>query len=76
MTTTADPLDGLLFGHERKLVNLKLLRGDDPQVSEFELRAEAHSALLQALLGNCDSFVDFPEDKNAKRIDVGDLTQI
>lgn len=76
MTTTADPLDGLLFGHDRKLINLKLLRGDDPQVSESELRAEAHSALLQALLGNCETFADFPEDRDARRINVGDLTKI
>ena len=76
MTITADPLAGLLFGQERTLVNLKLLRGDDPHVSEGELRAEAHSALVQVLLGNCDTFSDFPEDRAAKRIDVSDLVNI
>jgi hypothetical protein len=76
MTIVADPLAGLLFGQERALVNLKLLRGDDPQVTEGELRAEAHSALVQVLLGNCESFADFPEDRAAKRINVGDLTSI
>lgn len=76
MTIAADPLAGLLFGQERTLVNLKLLRGDDPHVSEGELRAEAHSALVQVLLENCESFADFPEDRTAKRIDVSDLANI
>ncbi len=76
MTSIADPLTGLLFGQGRTLVNLKLLRGDDPQVSESELRAEAHSALVQALLGNCRTVSDFPEDKEAKKIDVRNLASI
>ena len=76
MTIVAEPLTGLLFGQDRKLVNFKMLRGDDPKVSEGELRAEAHSALVQVLLGNCETFVDFPEDGAAKRIDVEKLAVI
>jgi len=76
MTALADPLADLLFGQERTLVNFKLLRGDDPQVSESELRAEAHSALVQVFLENCDTFPDFPEDRSAKRINVDNLVNI
>jgi hypothetical protein len=76
MTAMTDPLAGLLFGQERTLVNLKLLRGDDPQVSEGDLRAEAHRALSQVLLGNCDTHTDFPEDRAAKRIRISDLAAI
>lgn len=76
MNAMTDPLASLLFGPERTLVNLKLLRGDDPQVSEPELRAEAHRALSQVLLGTCETHVDFPEDRNAKRIQISDLAAI
>jgi hypothetical protein len=69
----ADPLAGLLFGHGRELVNLKLLRGDLPHVTEKELREEAHSALLQVQLGQAVPHADFPEDRNANRIDVAQL---
>ncbi|KZY95084.1 MULTISPECIES: hypothetical protein [unclassified Erythrobacter] len=71
--TSTDALAGLLFGHERKLVNFKLLRGDDPVVEEQDLRDEAHSALLQVRLGTCESHRDFPEDKEAKRVGVANL---
>lgn len=71
-----DPLAGLLFGHERKLLNFKLLRGDNPAVSEEQLRGEAHSALVQVVLGTSKSYTDFPEDRNAKRIDVASLATI
>lgn len=76
MSVVKDPLAGLLFGQDRKLINLKLLRGDAPQVSESELRAEAHSALVQVVLGNCETFVDFPEDRAAKRVAIESLAAI
>ena len=72
----ADPLAGLLFGQEAQLANFKLCRGDNPNVTEAELRSEAHFALTQVALGTCDSFVDFPEDRNAKRVDVTALLNI
>ncbi len=72
----ADPLAGLLFGQGRKLVNLKMLRGDDPNVTEADLRNEAHAALLQVMLGTCESHSDFPEDRGAKRVDIGILANI
>ena len=71
---TTDALAGLLFGRESKLVNFKLCRGDNPQVTEAELRNEAHFALTQVALGMSDSHVDFPEDRNARRVDVTALT--
>ena len=76
MTVMTDPLAGLLFGQDRTLVNLKLLRGDAPHVSEADLRAEAHRALSQVVLGNCETHVDFPEDRAAKRIRISDLAAI
>jgi hypothetical protein len=66
----SDPLASLLFGGDRKLVNLKLCRGDDPGVTEADLRSEAHFALTQVALGMSDCHKDFPEDRNAKRVDV------
>jgi hypothetical protein len=69
----SDPLAGLLFGHERTLVNLKLLRGDAPHVTEKDLREEAHSALLQVQLGTADSHAEFPEDRNVRRVNVVEL---
>ncbi len=71
-----DALAGLLFGQERKLVNLKLLRGDALEVSEGELRSEAHAAILQVLLGTSEASADFPEDRNARRIEIGELMAI
>lgn len=72
----ADPLSGLLFGQERTLVNLKMLRGDDPSVLEADLRNEAHSALLQVILGTCETSVNFPEDPSARRVDINTLANI
>ena len=69
-TTISDPLSGLLFGGDRKLVNLKLCRGDAPQVSEDDLRGEVHFALTQVFWGMSDAHKDFPEDRNAKRVDI------
>lgn len=69
MITDHDALAGLLFGQERKLKNFKMLRGDNPNVKEQELRDEAHAALLQVRLGHCDSFQDFPEEAG-QRVDV------
>gem|GEM_PF-2734550 len=72
----ADPLAGLLFGRDTELVNLKLCRGDSPDVSEAELRNETHFALTQVAFGRCDTHSDFPENKNAKRINVTELSGI
>jgi hypothetical protein len=74
--TCADPLAGLLFGREAKLVNLKMCRGDSPQVSGTELRNETHFALTQVALGMCETHVDFPEDRTAKRVDLNQLRNI
>lgn len=71
-----DPLAGLLFGSERKLLNLKLLRGDSPEVSEDELRDEAHAALLKVVLGTTRASKSFPEDATAKRVDLAQLGAI
>jgi hypothetical protein len=69
-----DALAGLLFGRENTLVNLKLCRGDNPQVTEAELRNETHFALTQVALGMCDTHVDFPEDRDSSRVDVTTLS--
>jgi len=72
-----DSLTDLLFKQEgQTLVNLKLLRGDDPQVSESELRGEAHAALLQALFGNCESHRDFPEERDLAKVDIKHLAAV
>lgn len=71
-----DPLAGLLFGRANKLINLKMCRGDAPNVAEHDLRKEAHFALTQVFLETCDTHRDFPEDRNAKRVDVEALAAI
>ena len=72
--THTDPLADLLFGRDSKLVNLKLCRGDAPHVSEAELRNEVHFGLTQVELGTCDTHSDFPEDRNAKRVNLAAIT--
>lgn len=74
MTNDHDALAGLLFGPERKLMNFKMLRGDNPNVKEQELRDEAHAALLQVRLGHCESFRNFPEEASA-RVDVMKISE-
>lgn len=73
MATKADPLADLLFGGDKDLVNLKLCRGDNPNVGEPELRSEVHFALTQVSLGMSDEYKDFPEDRGAKRVEVAAL---
>ncbi|GAA4007961.1 hypothetical protein GCM10022211_21710 [Sphingomonas humi] len=73
MNAKHDALAGLLFGGDRKLVNLKLCRGDAPEVSEADLRSEVHFALTQVFLGMSEVHKDFPEDPNAKRVDLAAL---
>ena len=59
-----DALLNLLFSDEGvELVNLKLLRGDAPDVSEDELCGEIHSAIIQTKTGLAETLADFPEDK-------------
>lgn len=68
-----DPLSGLLFGQgEPSLVNLKMLRGD-ANVTEEELRAEAHSAIAQVRLNRSKRLEAFPEDNSAHRVNVNEL---
>lgn len=75
MTTMhTDQLADLLFGRDSKLVNLKLCRGDAPHVTESDLRNEVHFGLTQVALGTCDTHADFPEDRNAKRVNLAALT--
>lgn len=74
--TQNDPLSSLLFGPERALINFKMLRGDSPEGTLGDLRAEAHSALLQVVLGTSESHKDFPEDRMAKRVSVAALASI
>lgn len=71
-----DQLAGLLFGQEASLINLKLCRGDQPHVTEADLRNEAHFALTQVALGTCRTEVNFPEDRNAKRVNLDTLSAI
>lgn len=73
MTSHNDALTGLLFGQGRKLLNFKMLRGDNPQVSEQELRDEANSALLQVRLERSVSMKDFPDHPEAKKVDVKEM---
>ena len=65
-----DPLAALLFGRDETLINLKLCRGDAPNVTDGELRTEAHFALTQVLLGRSEEHADFPEDRGANRVDI------
>lgn len=75
MTTAhTDPLADLLFGRDAKLVNLKLCRGDAPDVTEADLRNEVHFALTQVSFGRCETHQDFPEDRNAKRVNLATLS--
>lgn len=75
MTTTHnDPLADLLFGRDAKLVNLKLCRGDAPDVTEADLRTEVHFGLTQVAFGRCKTFQDFPEDRNAKRVNLATMS--
>jgi hypothetical protein len=76
MTDWTDSLASLLFGKEQELVNLKLLRGDNPHVSEKDLRSEVHRALLQVSLGTSVLCNDFPEERGAKRTDMSVLVNI
>lgn len=73
---TLDPLAGLLFGRETTLVNLKLCRGDAPQVTAADLRNETHFALTQVALGTCETHRDFPEDRSAQRVDVTQIAGV
>lgn len=63
MTTThKDALRDLLFADDGcRLVNLKLMRGDNQDVSEQELRDEIHLALMEVKDGSCQTFDKFPE---------------
>lgn len=68
-----DSLSGLLFGqNEPSLVNLKMLRGD-ANVTEEELRSEAHSAIAQVRLTRSTVFANFPEDNGGLRVNVNEL---
>ena len=72
--TTSDTLSGLLFGQGERssLVNLKMLRGD-ANVTEQELRSEAHSAIAQVRLNRSEKHEVFPEDNGALRVNVNEL---
>ncbi|GAM01954.1 hypothetical protein [Sphingomonas parapaucimobilis] len=75
--THKDGLAGLLFGQsKKKLLNLKLCRGDAPHVSSDLLRQETHFALTQVAGGACESFVDFPENRLANRMDLAAIASI
>ena len=72
--STNDSLSGLLFGQgsQSSLVNLKMLRGD-ANVTEDELRAEAHSAITQVRVARSERHENFPEDNDGMRVNVNEL---
>jgi hypothetical protein len=55
-------LHDFLFQNEgTELVNLKLLRGDSPDVSKEEICDQIHSAIIQVASGEAASMEDFPD---------------
>lgn len=74
MTSTGkDALWSFLFASgDCQLVNLKLMRGDSPDVTTQRLREEVHSALLQSKTST-SAVSDFPEMEEMGNIDVREL---
>jgi hypothetical protein len=64
--------EALLEKDGSKLVNIKLLRGP-AAASKEEIYEQVHIALTQKANGNARSFTNFPEDNNAKRVDLTQL---
>ena len=72
-----DPLMRLLFGSpDRKLQNLKLLRGDARDVSERSLRDEVHSALLQVQMSASERPTHFPDISNDHPVTIDTLNSL
>ncbi|MBX5190104.1 hypothetical protein HJB86_14435 [Rhizobium sp. NZLR3b] len=74
MTSTGrDALWSFLFASgDCQLVNLKLMRGDSPDVTTVRLREEVHSALLQSKTSTT-ALENFPETEEMGNIDVREL---
>lgn len=74
MTSTGkDALWSFLFASDAcQLVNLKLMRGDAPDVTVQRLREEVHSALLQAKTSTM-ALSSFPESEDMGNIDMQEL---
>ncbi|WP_430250640.1 hypothetical protein [Neorhizobium sp. DAR64860/K0K1] len=74
MTSTGkDALWSFLFASgECQLVNLKLMRGDAPDVTTQRLREEVHSALLQSRTST-SATTHFFEKEEMNNVDVREL---
>ena len=64
-----------LFGDEgTRLVNFKLLRGDDPAVTKEELCDEIHLGITQVQIGAADTHTEFPEEGTPETVDLTKIT--
>ena len=77
MTRTCnDMLRDFLFENEgSKLVNLKLLRGDSPDVTKEDICKQLHGAFVQRAAGQARTTEMFPEASDASKIKLDDLAQ-
>jgi hypothetical protein len=66
-----------LFEHEgASLVNLKLLRGDSPDVSKEQICEQLHSALVQKAAGQAHTVSNFPDTKGGGSIILAELEKL
>lgn len=64
MSTKKDGIFAALsLGSATKLRNIKLCRGDQDVISEAELRAQSHSAIMQKRMRSISSSKDAPRSK-------------
>lgn len=64
MSTEKDGIFAALsLGPKAKLKNIKLCRGNQDVISEGELRAESHSAIMQKRMGSIKSSTEAPRSK-------------
>ncbi|HTK35670.1 MAG TPA: hypothetical protein VL358_10360 [Caulobacteraceae bacterium] len=65
-------MDGLFSANDMKLKNIKFCRGSGDVISPEELRAEAHSALLQHRTKSSVASLDAPRSKQPT-VDLGEI---
>lgn len=72
-----DGLHQFLFEHEgAELVNLKLLRGDSPDVSKEQICEQLQSALVQKAAGQAHTVKDFSDVAGGGSINLAELEKL
>ena len=76
MRTCNDMLRDFLFENEgSELVNLKLLRGDSPDVTKEDICKQLHGAFVQRVAGQARTTDMVPEASGAREIKLSELEQ-